>query len=189
MKKSIGAKPIIYPMPVLVIGTYNQKGEPNAMTVAWAAICSSTPPSIMISMGKNKCTYENIQAKKAFTINIPSQKYIKETDYFGITSGNDTNKFEDTGLTPVNSDVVDAPYLKEFPLILECKLMDQLEIGSAVQIIGEIIDTKADESVLNEEGQPDVEKIQPMLYAPVLRRYYELGDYLGNAYSVGKEIK
>lgn len=189
MKKSVGAKPLLYPTPVLVVGTYDQEGKPNAMTAAWAGVCCSTPPCIMVAIGKNKKTYENIQAKKSFTVNIPSRQYVKEADYFGITSGKNTDKFKDARLTPVASDVVDAPYVKEFPLVLECRLIDVLTIGSANQLIGEVLDVKADESVLNEKGLPDIEKVQPMLYAPVIRQYYSIGDYLGKGYSIGKEMK
>ncbi len=189
MKKNIGARPLIYPTPAVVVGTYDQEGKPNAMTAAWVGLCCSTPPCIMVALGRNSYTNENIQMKKFFTVNIPSQQYVKEVDYFGITSGKNTDKFEDVKLTPVASDVVDAPYVKEFPLVLECKLVDVLKIGSADQLIGEIIDVKADESVLNEAGLPDIEKVQPMLYAPAIRQYYSIGNHLGKAYSIGKEIK
>ena len=102
---------------------------------------------------------------------FPSEAYAKEADYFGMVSGKDTDKFSTTGLTPVKSDMVDAPYVKEFPLILECKVINIVEIGLHTQFVGEIIDVKADESVLNEKGFPDIEKVKPILFTPETRSY------------------
>ena len=98
-------------------------------------------------------------------MNIPSEKYVAEADYFGIASGKTEDKFKATGLTPVKSELVNAPYIKEFPLILECKLLHTFEIGLHTQFIGEIIDVKADEAVLAENGMPDIKKVNPILYA------------------------
>ncbi len=189
MKKSIGAKTIAYPTPVFIVGTYDQVGKPNAMAIAWGGICCSTPPCVAISLRKATYTYGNLICRQAFTINIPSQDYVKEADYFGIASGRDKDKFAATGLTPVKSEMVDAPYIKEFPLILECKVTHTYEIGLHVQFIGEILDVKADESVLAGDGLPDIEKVQPLLFAPGNRTYYGIGKYLAKAFSIGREIK
>ncbi|MEK7697999.1 MAG: flavin reductase family protein, partial [Nitrospirota bacterium] len=109
-------------------------------------------------------------------------------DYFGIVSGKNKDKFSATGLTPVKSDLVDAPYVKEFPFALECRLLHTIEIGLHTQFIGEIMDIKADESMLDENGSLDIEKIKPILFAPESRTYYRVGQYLGKAFSIGKEI-
>jgi flavin reductase (DIM6/NTAB) family NADH-FMN oxidoreductase RutF len=188
MKKSLGAKTIVYPTPVFIVGTYDKAGKPNAMNVAWGGLCCSSPPSIAISLRKATYTYGNIVARKAFTVNIPSQHYVKESDYFGIVSGGKEDKFSATGLTPVRSGLVDAPYIEEFPLILECKLTHTVEIGLHTQFIGEILDVKADESVLGENGTIDIEKVHPILYAPEIRAYYGIGECLGKAFSIGKQI-
>jgi flavin reductase (DIM6/NTAB) family NADH-FMN oxidoreductase RutF len=119
MKKSLGAKTILYPTPVVVVGTYDKQGRPNMVTLAWVGICSSKPPCIAISLRKARHTYSNILERKAFTVNIPSEKHIKETDYVGIVSGKNADKFSATKLTPIKSDLVDAPYVNEFPLALE----------------------------------------------------------------------
>src|SRR5208337_3609437 len=124
--------------------------------------------------------------RKAFSVNVPSEKNIKETDYFGIYSGKNMNKFSGTGLTAVRGDKVDAPYIKEFPLILECKLISTSEIGIHTHFIGEIMDVKADESILGENGMPDILKVKPILYAPEVRLYYGVGQYLGQAHNIGK---
>ena len=189
MKKSLGAKTILYPTPVFIVGTYDKAGKPNAMNVAWGGLCCSSPPSVAISLRKATYTYGNIVERKAFTINIPSENYVKEADYFGIASGGSEDKFSATKLTPVKSDIVDAPYIKEFPLILECKLNHTIEIGLHTQFIGEIMDVKVEESVLGEDGAIDVEKVLPFFYAPEIRAYYRVGKFLGKAFSIGKQFK
>ena len=188
MKKSIGAKTLAFPTPVWIVGTYDKEENPNVMTVAWGGICCSKPESINISLRKATYSYGNIVERKAFTISIPSEKHVKEADYFGIATGKKVDKFAATGLTPVKSDLVDAPYVKEFPLILECKLIHTIEVGLHTQFIGEIIDVKADESVLGEKGLPDIEKVRPILFGPEIRTYHGIGKYLGQAFSIGKEI-
>ena len=187
MKISIGPKTIVFPNPVFVVGTYDKSGRPNVMTVAWAGICCSDPPCVGISLRGATYTYGNIVERKAFTISIPSGKYIKETDYFGIVSGRTENKFSLSGLTPVKSDLVDAPYVKEFPFILECVLLQTVKIGLHTQFIGEIKDVKVEESVMGKDGSADIKKIKPIIFNPANRAYYGIGKYLGNAFSIGKE--
>ena len=189
VKKSLGPKTLLYPTPVWVVGTYDKEGKPNVMTIAWGGICCSKPPCVAISLRKATYSYGNIVERKAFTLNIPSEAHAVEADYFGSVSGRNEDKFAATGLTPVKSEVVDAPYLKEFPLILECKVIHVLEIGLHTQFVGEIIDVKADESVLDEKGLPDIEKVKPFVFSPEVRRYHKVGDYLGEAFSIGKSIR
>ncbi|WP_048190545.1 flavin reductase family protein [Methanobacterium sp. SMA-27] len=185
MKKSIGAKTIVYPTPVFIIGTYDKKGNPNAMAAAWGGISCSIPPCVSISLREATYTHGNITGKEAFTVNIPSENYIKESDYFGFTSGRNEDKFKKTGLTPVKSKLVDAPYIEEFPLILECKLVQRVELGLHTQFTGEIIDVKVDEKFLV-DGNPDIELIKPFLYDPSFRAYYGIGKRLGSAFSIGR---
>jgi len=188
MKKSIGARSLAFPTPVFVIGTYDTAGKPNAMTAAWAGICCSKPPCIGVSLRKATYTYGNIVNRKAFTVNISSERYVKECDYFGMATGKNEDKFAISGLTAVKSDRVDAPYLDEFPFALECRLLHSIEIGLHTQFIGEIMDIRADDNILGEKGIPDIEKVKPILYAPEMRTYYGIGNYLGKAYSIGKDI-
>ncbi len=187
MKQSIGAKPLAFPTPTWVVGTYDMNGKPNAMTVAWGGICCSNPPCISVSLRKATYSYAGIIENKAFTISIPSEDFVRETDYFGIASGKDENKFEATCLTPVRSELVPAPYVGEFPVVLECKLLHTLEIGLHTLFVGEIIDIKVDESVFGENKNPDIEKIKPVIYDTGNRSYYSIGCNLGKAFSIGKE--
>lgn len=188
MKKSIGAMTLVYPTPVFVIGTYDKDGKPNVMTAAWGGICCSKPPCVAVSLRKATYSYGNIVAQEAFTVNIAPEQYVTEVDYFGIVSGRHKDKLAVSGLTPVRSELVDAPYLKEFPFALECRLLQTVEIGLHTQFIGEIIDVKADEAKLDANGIPDIDKVKPILWAPGNQGYYGAGKFLGKAFSIGKNI-
>ena len=188
MKKSMGAKTMILPTPVLIVGTYDTAGKPNVMTVAWGGICCSEPPCIAISLRKATYTYENIVEKKAFTVHITTEPYLKEADYFGIVSGKKVDKFAATGLTPVKAELVDAPYIKEFPLVFECELLHTIEIGLHTQFIGVIVDVKIDKEILTSDGFPDIEKMKPVAFAPGIRDYYSFGKVIGKAFKIGKNI-
>ena len=189
MKQSLGAKTVVYPAPVFVVGTYDKAGKANVMTVAWGNICCSEPPCVAISLRKATLTYDNVLERKAFTISIPSETYVREADYFGIATGKKIDKLSEAGLTPVKSNLVDAPYIEEFPFILECKLLHKIELGLHTQFIGEILDIKADESVIGKNKSIDIEKVRPIIYAPQIRKYFGLGKYLGKAFSIGKKIR
>jgi flavin reductase (DIM6/NTAB) family NADH-FMN oxidoreductase RutF len=188
MKNSLGAKTIVPTTPVWAVGTYNRDGKPNVMTAAWGGICCSKPPCLYVSLRKATLTYSNIVERKAFTVSIPSENYTKEADYFGIISGKTVDKFSKTGLTPVKSDLVDAPYVKEFPLIIECKVIQIVEIGLHTEFIGEIMDVKADSNVLNEKNLPDIEKMKPIIWNPAGMTYHKIGKITGQAFSIGKEL-
>ena len=190
MKISIGPNPFIQPNTVFVVGSYDGERQPNLMTVAWGGICCSKPPCIAISPAKKTKTYQNIMYTKAFTINIPSVSHVKETDYVGIYSGKKENKFESLGLTSIESDLVNAPYVDEFPFILECKVQHDLELGSDMHLfIGEILDIKAEKNILGENGLPDIRKVQPFVYDEIDRNYYALGEFIAKAFSIGKKTK
>jgi flavin reductase (DIM6/NTAB) family NADH-FMN oxidoreductase RutF len=186
MKRSVGAKTVLFPTPVLIVGTFDAEGKPNMMAAAWGGICCSRPPCVAVSLRKATYTYGNIVAREAFTLSIPSEAYVKEADYVGLVSGRNEDKFGATGLTPVASSVVDAPYVDEFPFALECRLLHTIEIGLHTQFIGEVLDIKADESVLDGD-RIDIERVQPFLFAPDNGAYYGLGARLGKAFSIGKK--
>jgi flavin reductase (DIM6/NTAB) family NADH-FMN oxidoreductase RutF len=186
MKKSIGKRTIVYPHPVFIVGSYNENGVANMMAASWGGICCSEPPCVTISLRKQRKTYDNIIYHQAFTVNIPPVKYLKESDFVGVVSGKDIDKFKETGLTPVRSELINAPYIKEFPLALICKLYKTVELGVHTQFIGEILDTIADEEVLGNNGLPVLEKIDPFCYDSADRTYYSVGEKLKKAYIVNK---
>jgi flavin reductase (DIM6/NTAB) family NADH-FMN oxidoreductase RutF len=188
MKKSFGAKTLIYPTPVWLVGTYDKDGKPNAATIAWGGVCSSKPPCMAVSLRSATYTHGNIMERKAFTINVPSSAQVEIADYCGIVSGRNVDKFAAAKITPVKSEKVDAPFIKEFQMILECKLLNFIEIGIHTHFIGEIMDVKIDESILGKDGLPDIFKINPVLYGPEIQSYYNVGKYLGKAFSIGKKF-
>ncbi|SFM40170.1 flavin reductase family protein [Pelosinus propionicus] len=188
MKKSLGAKTLLYPAPILVVCTYDKEGSPNAMTAAWGGICCSAPPCVAVSLRKATYSYDNLMLKKAFTINIPSENYAKEADYFGIASRHKEDKFAKTGLTAVKSDHIDAPYIREFPINLECKVIQFIELGLHTQFIGEVMDVKMDESIQEKGGQSIIEQIKPLIFAADSGHYYGVGKQVAQAFSIGKDL-
>jgi len=187
MKKSLGARIIVGATPVWIVGTYDTEGKPNIMAAAWAGVCCSDPPCVAVSLRKATYSHDSIVQHKAFTVNIPSVDYVKEADYAGIASGRDVDKFAKLKFTPIRGDLVYAPYIQEFPLVLECKLLHIIEIGLHTQFIGEILDVKAEESIFGEKQIPQLEKITQFLFSPGTRTYYKIGDYIGKAFSIGED--
>jgi flavin reductase (DIM6/NTAB) family NADH-FMN oxidoreductase RutF len=188
MKKSLGAKTLVYPTPVFVVGTYDRSGKPNVMTASWGGICCSRPPCVAVSLRKATYTHGNIVARKAFTISIPSEAHVRAADHFGIASGRDGDKFAAAKLTPVRSDLVDAPYVKEFPMVVECRLAHTIELGSHSQFVGEVVDVKVEEEALSGEGMADIQKVRPLVFAPDTQAYYGIGTFIAKAFSVGEGI-
>lgn len=187
MKTSLGPKLLVYPAPVLVVGTYNADGKPNVMTASWGGICCSQPPCVNVSLRKATLSYHNLLARKAFTLSIPSGEYVRQTDYFGLSSGHDTDKFAASGLTAAKSDVVDAPYVSEFPLVLECRLVQTVELGLHTQFIGEVIDTKVDPAALTPDGNVNIRQLNPLLFATGTKEYYSVGEFVAKAFTAGQE--
>lgn len=189
MKKSVGAKTLLFPTPVLMVGTYDQNGKPNLMNAAWGGICCSQPPCVAVSLRKATYSYNCIVARKAFTVGIASEATMLEADFAGIASGRNLDKFAVAGLTHVKSELVDAPYADEFPVILECRLLHTIEIGLHTQFIGEILDVKGDESILGDDGLPDIMKIKPLIYDTAHGGYHGVGPLLAKAHSIGKKLQ
>ncbi len=187
-KKDLGVKLALYPNPLLLVGTYDDSGKPNVMTVGWGGICNSNPPCVAISVRKETNTYQGLIKRKSFTINIPNEKFINESSYFGTASGNNVNKFEETGLTPVKSEFVDAPYIEEIPLNLECEVIQIVEIGSHTQFIGLIKNVKTDDSF--DEQSPLIEQLNPIIYAVGdNHQYYTMSKKLEKPNIKGMKLK
>jgi len=186
LKKSLGAKTLLYPTPVLVVGSYHADGRPNVMTAAWGGIACSKPPCVSVSLRAATATHGNIIARKAFTISLPSGEQAAAADYFGLVSGRSVDKFSVTGLTPVRAEFVDAPYVAEFPLVVECKVVQVHELGLHTQFIGEIKDVKVEEACLDGDGHIDVGKLDPIAHAFEPGGYFALGALIGPALSIGK---
>jgi flavin reductase (DIM6/NTAB) family NADH-FMN oxidoreductase RutF len=188
MKKSLGIKETIFPNPVMIIGTSGKDGEPNAAAFAWGGVASSNPAAISVAVRPSRYTYENLGLKKAFTVNLPSPKYVEEADYFGIASGRDVNKFEKTGLTPTPGEFVDAPYVEEFPVNIECSVIHALDLGAHTLFIGEVKDIKVDEALA-----ADVKglwgAVNALTYDSLALSYRSPGDEIAKAFSCGLKFK
>jgi flavin reductase (DIM6/NTAB) family NADH-FMN oxidoreductase RutF len=190
MKLSLPAQTVLLPAPVLIIGTYGSDGKPNIMNAAWGGIASSKPPCVSVSLREATLTHHNIKHTGAFTVNFPSEKHFREADFVGIVSGRDHDKFREAGLTPEKSKLVNAPIVKEFPYALECKLVKEVDCGLHTMFIGEIVGMVADSEVLNTNQIPDIEKVRPMMWGSFgSMAYYNIGDKLGDSFSVGKELQ
>lgn len=175
-KKSLGVRSEVYPKPAFVIGSYDKAGKPNIMTAAWAGICNSDPLSIAVSMRPATYSHGNVTESKAFTVNIPTAEMARYVDYAGRFSGKDVDKFKETGLTPVRGEFVNAPYVKEFPIVIECELTTFHDLGSHRQFIGKVIDVKVDEAVLDADGRVDVNVLNPLVYGG--GKYFETGRFI-----------
>lgn len=187
-KQSLGAKTLALPAPVWVICTYDLNGKANAMTASWAGICCSNPPCLSVSLRKATYSYDAIVNRKAFTVNIPSAEYMAATDYFGVASGRKDDKFARTKLTPIASQLVDAPYIGEFPIVIECSLLHTFEIGLHTIFVGEILDVKGDSTILNDQKLPDIEKIKTFVFNPGTRTYHAVSGQLAKGFDIGHEF-
>ena len=175
---NFGAKPFMYPMPVLIIGTYDENGVPNAMNAAWGIITDMN--EISISLSKHKTT-ENIAKTGAFTVSIATEDTVEACDYVGLESASKVpDKFAKAGFHATKSGYVNAPLIDELPMALECKLRS-FENGI---LVGEIVNVNADESILT-DGRIDPEKLKPITYDPVNQAYIGLGEKVGNAFKDG----
>ncbi|MCR5453996.1 MAG: flavin reductase family protein [Bacteroidales bacterium] len=185
MRKNFGAKALLYPMPVLIIGTYDADGNPDAMNAAWGGIADDTKINICLSPSHK--TVANLKATGAFTVSVATAQYVAECDYLGIESGNKVaDKIAKAGMHVVKSPNVNAPMIEELPMCLECTVISYDD--ATCRLLGEIVNVNADESVVV-DGKIDVAKLAPITYDPSNHAYYKLGDKVGNAFKDGAKFK
>ena len=186
MRKNFGSKPMCYPMPVYIIGTYNEDGTPNAMNAAWGGI--SEEEEISICVDAEHKTAANILARKAFTVSMATARYAAACDYVGIVSGNkEPEKFAKAGFHATRSAFVDAPLIDELPMALECELISY--DPETCRLVGKIVNVCAEESILDEKGKVDAGKLQPITYDPMSHHYLVLGEKVGQAFHDGLQLK
>ena len=187
-KVALGPKTFLYPTPAVMVGAVIG-GKPNFMTAAWCGIVNSKPPMISVSLQHPRHTLVGIKENHNFSINIPSIDMVKETDYCGIVSGSKTDKVADCKFTIFYGKLKTAPMIEQCPASLECKVVQILNLGSHDMVIGEIEDLYVTDVCLT-SGEPDVEKIKPLLFAlGTAPEYREFGKPVGAAFSIGKQIK
>lgn len=186
MKKDLGTKPFIMPMPVLIIGTYNDDGSADAMNAAWGTLCEMDTVALYLSEGHK--TVANIRARKAFTVAIADEVNMIPADYVGLVSAHtEKKKIEKSGFTVMKSKRVDAPVIEELPLTLECEL-DYIDEKSGC-VYGKIVNAIVEESVLDESGNVDLNRLNPISYDPASRSYFTMGKKVGKAFSIGAKLK
>lgn len=186
---SLGPQAFLSPAPVLLVGTYDEAGQPNIMTAAWGGLCCSQPPCLSVSLRRSSWTCRSLQQKQAFTVSIPSRNMVGQADFAGLVSGRQEEKFKTLGLTPRAGEHVDAPFVAECPVVLELLLRHSLELGSHIQFVGEIMDVKVNRNCLTPEGLPDPARIAALSFAPLTKEYYAVGEFVARAFAVGKTVK
>ncbi len=186
MRKNFGTKTWLYPMPVFIVAAYDEAGTPNAMNAAWGGIY--TDDMVGICLADNHKTTQNILSTKAFTVSMATADHVAACDYLGLVSGNkETDKMNKSGFHIVKSEFVNAPVIEELPMTLECELVSY--DPESCHMVGRIVNISADESILNEEGQIDLMRLQPITYDPIRHKYHVIGAEVGNAFSDGKKLK
>ncbi len=186
MRKNYGVKPWTYPQPVFILAAYDENGKPNAMNAAWGGISEENQIAICISEGHK--TTANILASGAFTVSMATADTVVVCDYVGIASGNDDEaKMEKAGFSCVSSEFVNAPIINELPMAIECKLVSYN--SDTCILLGEIVNVSADESILDESGKIDPDKLRPITFDPVHNTYRVIGEKVGNAFKDGLQLR
>ncbi len=187
MKKDIGVIPAVYPMPVLMVAAYDENEKVNVMNVAWGQICGGD--KIILFIGEGKKTWLNIKESKAFTVALADVDHVDVADFFGIASGNDMeDKFERTGYHAVKSDKVNAPIIDEFPLAMECELLEFLKTDHVQGVVGRIVNVKANEEVLDENGKVVPAKLKTFAYDEFQKGYNIVGEPFAKAWNAGADL-
>ena len=186
MRKNLKPKAYIYPLPVLIVGTYDQNGTPNAMNAAWGTVCDTA--QVMICLSSTHKTVKNLLETKSFTVGIADAKNVVPADYVGVVSANSViDKIEKAGWTTIKSEFVNAPIIQELPLVLECKLVSY-DTESEI-CIGEVVNVSVDEEILDKKGKVDLNKFKPICYDCDTHGYYTLGEKVGQAFFDGLKVK
>ena len=186
MKKDLGVVDAVYPMPVLMVAAYDENEKVNVMNVAWGQIADDD--KIILFIGEGKKTWLNILSSKAFTVSLADKEHMDVADYWGMSSGNKIDdKFEKTGYHAVKSDKVNAPVIEEFPVVMECELLEHLKDEYVSAIVGRIVNVKANEEVLDEKGKVDVTKLHALMFDQFRNDYYVTGEKVGKAWNAGRE--
>lgn len=190
MKTKLGAKRMLFPLPTVLIVTGDME-EANIVTIAWISLLTGKPPTIGISIGSRGYSGDLILKNKDFSVNIASVNNMIEADFCGITSGDDTDKFEETGFTKLPSSIIKSPIIKECPVNMECILKDHKMIGNTNHFIGEIVETHIDsDKIANPDNVKslDIDAINPLVYISGLQEYRKLGEKIGDAYKIGSKL-
>ena len=187
MRKKLNITEGIFPMPVLMVATYNEDGSVNVMNAAWGTM--QERGNVALNLTETHKTVKNIKARGAFTVSIADAAHVVEADYFGVESGNRVaNKFENSGLSASKSEVVDAPIINEFPLCLECEFIEYQDGEYGCGVIGKVVNVTADESVIV-DGKIDMSLVNAIAFDPYTHGYYKVTERVGEAFKDGIQLK
>ncbi len=187
MKKNIKNKQAIFPMPVLMIATYNDDGSVNVMNAAWGTMVSMD--TVALNLTETHKTVQNIKKRGAFTVSIADSAHVIEADYFGMASGKKVaDKLTAAGMTATKSENVDAPIINEFPICMECEYIEFQSDEYGLGVIGKVVNTCVEESVMT-DGNVDISKLNAIAFDPYTNGYYKIGERVGDAFSDGKKLK
>jgi len=187
-KKQFGPQPWLFPNPTVLVGTVYD-GRPNFAPFAWCGIVGGEPPTLAVGIRHTRHTLKGIRQNRAFSVNVPSINLLKETDYCGMVSGDATNKAKVCDFKVFYGGLETAPLIEQCPVNLECELLHVLDLGVHALVIGKIVQSHVSENCLT-DGQPDILKIKPFVYSRgPSARYNAVGEVIGRAYDIGKEIK
>ena len=187
MRKNIKTTEAIFPMPVLMIATYNEDGTIDVMNAAWGTMLDRN--YIVLNLTETHKTVKNIKNRKAFTVSIADAKHVVEADYFGVVSGNNTkDKFENSNLTATKSELVDAPIINEFPICMECEFVEYQDEQYGCGVIGKIVNVSALERVMNGDNV-DISLVDAIAFDPYTHGYYKITERVGNAFKDGLKLK
>lgn len=177
---------MLYPLPAVMVSVADKKGNSNIITVAWTGTVCTNPPMLSISVRPERHSYEMIKETKEFVVNLTTEKLAYATDYCGVRSGREVDKFKEMHLTPEKGSQVAAPLIKESPVNIECKVKEILELGSHHMFLAEVVAVHVEETYMNEKNKFELSKAKPIVYSH--GEYYGLGKLLGNfGYSVRKK--
>lgn len=186
MRKKLNITEGIFPMPVLMIATYNEDGSVNVMNAAWGTM--QERDTVVLNLSEDHKTVENIKKRGSFTVSIADAEHVTEADYFGIASGNKVaNKLEHAGLTATKAECVDAPVINEFPLCLECEFIEYQTNQYGCGVIGKVVNVTADERVMP-DGRLDMSLVNAIAFDPYTHGYYKVAERVGEAFRDGMKL-
>jgi flavin reductase (DIM6/NTAB) family NADH-FMN oxidoreductase RutF len=184
-KKKLGPQPMVWPHPTVLVGSHVD-GIPDFAAVAWTGVAASTPASVSIALQHHRYSLKGIRQNMTFSVNVPSEDLVKETDYCGLVSGADADKVKDCGFDVFYGNLDSAPMIEECPINLECEAIHILNLGSHALVVGKVVETYINEECLT-DGRPDISKVKPFIFGP--GKYHKVGEAFADAFKIGNEVR
>ena len=186
-RKSLPPTTMLFPTPVVLVTSVDEKGKPNIITLAWVGVVNSEPPMIGISIRPNRYSHSCVKRSKEFVVNLPSEEMVRKVDACGMLSGKETDKFVSMGWKPIPAQKVKPPLIEECSVQMECEVKEVISLGSHDLFLGKIVALHVKEEVQNEKGRIDITKALPMVYCPGANEYWNLGECIGrHGFTKGK---